>query len=295
MKKQTAIFLLLIVTVLWGGAFSAVKISLDMGVTVGLINVIRGFIYISMVFICFPKQVLNMKLEHMKLGLWAGIFNALSFIFQTIGTATTTISNNAFLTTTNVVMTPFLAWIMIGYKPKIKNFIAIAICMLGTAVLAGIFKNGVALNTGDIFTLACAFCYAISIILLSVQASDSHFASGSFMMGVTHFICGILYFIFAEKAVIPQLDWKLTILPLIYLGVVSSFLGQTMQVAAQKYLTPSTACIVMIMEGVWGSLFSILFGFEKFTINLLIGGTLIVISLMVSELPFLSKKKIDNN
>ena len=66
-----------------------------------------------------------------------------------------------------------------------------------------------------------------------------------------------------------------------------------MPVASQKYLTPSTVCLVMMMESIWGSFFSILFGFEKFTINLLIGGTLIIISLMVSELSFTPKNKIE--
>ncbi len=292
MKKQTAIFTLIIVTIIWGGGFSAVRMSLDLGVTVGLTNVIRGFIFTLMVFICFPKQILSMKWKHMKLGLLAGLFNAGSFIFQTIGAEHTTLSNNAFLTTTNVVMTPFLAWIMLGNKPKKKNFIAVAICMLGTAVLAGIFQNTISFNIGDLFTLLCALCYAISIVLLSVQASDSHFASSAFMMGLTHFLSGLVYFVVTEKAYVPQIDWKLAVLPLLYLGVASSFLAQTMQVAAQKYLTPSTASLVMMLESIWGSLFSIMFGFENFTLNLLIGGGLIVASLIVSEVSFPLKNKV---
>ena len=38
MKKQTAILVMLLVTIIWGGGFVAIKIALDMGVTVGLMN-----------------------------------------------------------------------------------------------------------------------------------------------------------------------------------------------------------------------------------------------------------------
>ncbi len=103
------------------------------------------------------------------------------------------------------------------------------------------------------------------------------------MMGLTHFLGGAAYFVFAEGAHIPALDWKIAILPVLYLGVCSSFIAQSIQVAAQRYVNPSTASLVLMFESVFGSIFSIMFGFEQFTWNLLIGGSLIVASLIISE------------
>lgn len=281
---------MLLVTVIWGGGFVATKLSLDFGVTVGITNMVRGGIFTLLVLVFFHRQIFAMKLSEFKIGLLAGTANMAGFLLQTIGTQYTTLSNSAFLTTTNVVMIPFMAWVLMKKKPQPKNFAAVAVCMLGTAVLAGVFESGLSFNIGDIYTLACSFAFGLSIVFLAMQKSESHFAAGAFMMGLTHFIGGAMYFVFAEGAHLPALDWKIAILPVLYLGVCSSFVAQSLQVAAQKYVNPSTASLVLMFESVFGSIFSIMFGFEKFTLNLLIGGSLIVVSLVVSEVDFKSFK-----
>lgn len=291
MKKQTAILVMLLVTIIWGGGFVAIKIALDMGVTVGLMNMIRAAMFTAIILVLFHKHIFSMTKDEFKIGLLAGTANMMGFVLQSIGAQYTTLSNSAFLTTTNVVMIPFMAWIIMKRKPQPKNFVAVAICMVGTAVLAGVFQNGLSFNVGDLYSLACAFGFGLSIVFLAMQKSESHFAVGAFMVAVTHFLGGAFYFVFFEGMHMPQIDWKFAILPLIYLGVGSSFLAQSLQVAAQKYVNPSTASLVLMFESVFGSLFSILFGFEKFTLNLLIGGSLIVASLVVSEIDFKTMKK----
>ncbi len=291
MSKQTAICIMLLVTLIWGGGFPATKLSLDFGVTVGIINMVRGAIFTILVFVVFRKQIVTMKLKDVKIGLMAGTANVLAFLLQTIGTQYTTLSNSAFLTTTNVIMIPFMVWVLMKRKPVAKNFIAMAVCMVGTAVLAGVFQNGLTFNVGDIYTLACAFFYGLSIVLVAMQPSDSHFSVSAFMMGLTHFLGGLLYFVVAEGAYIPPLEWKIAILPVLYLGVLSSFTAQTLQILSQRYVSPNTASLVFMFESVFGSIFSILFGFEAFTFNLLIGGGLIVTSLVISEVDFKAVKR----
>lgn len=286
MNKHTAILLLFLVTVIWGGGFPATKLSLEFGVTVGITNMVRGGIFTLLVFIAFRRQILSLKKSDFKVGLLAGSANMAGFLLQTIGTQYTTLSNSAFLTTTNVVMIPFIAWVLMKRRPTGKNYAAVAVCMLGTAVLAGVFQNGLSFNSGDIYTLLCSFAFGLSIVLLAMQKTDTHFAAGAFMMGLTHFLGGAAYFVFAEGAHIPALDWKIAILPVLYLGVCSSFIAQSIQVAAQRYVNPSTASLVLMFESVFGSIFSIMFGFEQFTWNLLIGGSLIVASLIISEVDF---------
>lgn len=291
MKKQTAILIMLLVTVIWGGGFPATKLALDFGVTVGITNMVRGAIFTLLVFVVFHKHIVKMKLKDIKIGLLAGTANVLAFLLQTIGTQYTTLSNSAFLTTTNVIMIPFMVWVLMKKRPVMKNFAAMGICMVGTAVLAGVFKNGLSFNIGDLYTLACAFFYGLSIVFVAMQPNDSHFSISAFMMGLTHFLGGALYFVVAEGAHIPSLDWKIAILPVLYLGVLSSFTAQTLQILAQRYVSPNTASLVFMFESVFGSIFSILFGFEIFTVSLFIGGGLIMLSLMISELELKKKKQ----
>ena len=293
MKKSTAILMLIIVTVIWGGGFIGIKIALDLGMSAGLLNMCRGLIFSVIVFSAFPKQVLSMTKDEFKNGILVGTFNALGFVTQAVGALYTTPSNSSFLTTTNVVMVPFMAWAIFKIKPKLRNLIAVVVCMAGMGVLTGAFETEFILNIGDVWTVLGALFFGLSIVFLAMQKSESHFAVGAFMVALTHFLGGAFYFVFIEGMQMPVIEWKVAILPLIYLGVGSSFIAQSMQVAAQKYVNPSTASLVLMFESVFGSIFSIMFGFEAFTASLLIGGGLIVLSLVVSEVDlkgFLKKK-----
>ncbi len=291
MKKQTAALLLLIATIIWGGGFVATKIILDTGFSPGLLNIVRGFIFSLLVFSFFPKQVINMSKEQFKTGALIGIFNFGGFLFQTIGAQYTAPSSSSFLTTTNVVMVPLIAWVMHKNRPKLKVFIAVGICLLGMAILSGIFNSNFIVNIGDLYTLVCAFLFALSIVMLAKPPEGGHFAAGAFLLGASLFIGSIIYYFIFEGASVSDIDYKTVILPILYLGVGSSFIAQTLQVMAQKYVSASTASLILLLEGVFGSLFSILFGFEEFTLNLAIGGSLILISLILSEInmPVLKK------
>ena len=291
MKKQTAIILLVFVTLIWGGGYVATKLALDAGVSAGILNVIRGLVFAILVFAFFPNAVFSMSKEQLKNGLFVGLFNSLGFIFQATGAMLTTPSNSSFLTTTNVVMVPFLAWALLKTKPKARNIVAVAVCIGGMAVLTGILQTSFVLNIGDIYTILGAFFFALSIVLLAKQPTGGHFAASAFVMGVTLFIGGALYAIFVEQATIAAIDWRHAILPILYLAVGSNFISQSLQIIAQRHITASTASLIMMLEGVFGSIFSIIWGFEKFTLNLVIGGGLILCSLVISEMPVLKKKK----
>lgn len=291
MRKHTAILLLVIVTIIWGGGFVAIKLSLDAGVSAGMLNMIRGLIFTVLVFAIFPRQVLTMTRGQLINGLLVGLFNFIGFILQAVGAMYTTPSNSSFLTTTNVVMVPFLAWILYKNKPKPRNIVAVFVCMAGMAVLTDIVNVGLRLNIGDIYTIAGALGFGLSIVLLAKQPEGGHFAAGAFLLGLTLFLGGAFYMIFFENASFAAVDWKSAVLPIIYLSVGSNFIAQSMQIVAQRHLSASTASLVMMLEGVFGSVFSILFGLEKFTIGLLTGGGLIFISLIISEVQLIKAKK----
>lgn len=291
MRKHTAILLLVIVTIIWGGGFVAIKLSLDAGVSAGMLNMIRGLIFTVLVFAIFPRQVLTMSRGQLINGLLVGLFNFIGFILQAVGAMYTTPSNSSFLTTTNVVMVPFLAWILYKNKPKPRNIVAVFVCMAGMAVLTDIVNVGLRLNIGDIYTIAGALGFGLSIVLLAKQPEGGHFAAGAFLLGLTLFLGGAFYMIFFENASFAAVDWKSAVLPILYLSVGSNFIAQSMQIVAQRHLSASTASLVMMLEGVFGSVFSILFGLEKFTIGLLTGGGLIFISLIISEVQLIKAKK----
>ena len=231
-----------------------------------------------------------MTRDEFKNGILVGTFNALGFITQAVGALYTTPSNSSFLTTTNVVMVPFMAWAIFKIKPKLRNLIAVVVCMAGMGVLTGAFETEFILNIGDVWTVLGALFFGLSIVFLAKQPEGGHFSTGAFMMGITLFAAGVVYMIFFEEISFATVAWKSVILPILYLAVGSNFVAQSMQIVAQRYLSASTACLILMLEGVFGAIFSVMFGYEPFTMNLLIGGTLIVCSLILSEIQFVKKK-----
>ncbi|MBQ5783314.1 MAG: EamA family transporter, partial [Oscillospiraceae bacterium] len=192
MKKSTAILMLIIVTVIWGGGFIGIKMALDGGMSAGLLNMSRGLLFSLIVFCAFPKQVMSMTKDELKNGLLVGTFNALGFITQAVGALYTTPSNSSFLTTTNVVMVPFMAWVIFKIRPKLRNLIAVVVCMAGMGVLTGAFETEFILNIGDVWTVMGALFFGLSIVFLAKQPENGHFSTGAFMMGITLFAAGVV-------------------------------------------------------------------------------------------------------
>lgn len=291
MKKSTAILMLIVVTVIWGGGFIGIKMALDGGMTAGTLNMARGFIFTAIVFGAFHQHILSMSKDELINGILVGTFNALGFITQAIGALYTTPSNSSFLTTTNVVMVPFMAWAIFKVRPKMRNLIAVVVCMAGMGVLTGAFETEFVLNIGDLYTVIGALFFGLSIVFLAKQPEGGHFSTGAFMMGITLFMAGAVYTVFFEDISLAAIPWTKVILPVLYLAVGSNFVAQSMQIVAQRYLSASTACLILMLEGVFGSVFSVLFEYEPFTVNLLVGGGLIVCSLILSEIQIVKKKE----
>jgi hypothetical protein len=89
-----------------------------------------------------------------------------------------------------------------------------------------------------------------------------------------------------------DVNWKTVIFPLLYMGIICSFAAQTIQVIAQRHTSATAAGLIMMLEGFFGSVFSVAFGFEAFTSRLAIGGTIIMVSLMLMEVDFTQLKKL---
>lgn len=286
MTKSLANLLLLITAALWGSGFVVTKIALDANVSAGFVNFFRGFLFALLVLMFFYKKIFKMNLKDFKIGLIAGLLNFGGFITQTLGVQYTTPSNNAFISATYVVIIPFLAWAIYHKKLPVKSFVSIAFCLLGMIILTGILNRALTINIGDIYSFICALFYAASIVYLSYGARAAEGSIVAFMLAVVQAIGGIVFFFFVEKGHLTNINWSVAIMPLLYLGIVCSFIGQTVQVFAQKYTSATSAGLIMMLEGVFGCIFSVVFGFESFTVQLVVGGMLIMLSITFMEVDF---------
>lgn len=286
LTKLQANLALTLTAVIWGAGYIFSKQATNAHMPAGMINGLRGTIYAILVLLFFPKVIRHMTKKEFRIGLIAGILNLAAYQLQTVGLIYTTPGNNAFLTAIYVVLIPFIMWIVFRDAPAPKSYLAIAICVLGMLVLTGVFQHGLTIHFGDILVIASAFLYAGQIVYFGSVAASINPWIVAFMLGACQAVGGFLITFTTETAVFAQINWHAAIAPIIILGVLSSFGAQSLQLIGQKFTDPTPAGLIMMTESVFGSLFSVLFGFEPFTMNLLAGGLLILVAILIMQLDF---------
>ncbi|NBI05896.1 DMT family transporter [Senegalia massiliensis] len=286
-KSLYADMALVLVAIIWGSGFVVTKNGLE-DMTPLFMNAMRFIIASILMSIVFFKKLKTVNKSDIIAGAIIGSFLFSAFAAQTVGLQFTTASKQAFLTATNVVMVPFLFWFISKRKPHNLEILATFITLLGIGFLT--LEGGVALNSGDLLTLLCALLFAGHII------SIGHFSKKHDPIVLT-----ILQFIFAAIfsiiLAVPLEPINLQVsgqgwFTVIYLGGMSTLVAFLIQNIAQKYTTSTHTAIILSLEAVFGTLFSILLLGELFTIKMVIGSGIIFMGIITAETKwnFLRKK-----
>ena len=290
MKKWLAIGGLILVTVIWGGGFVASDIALEsmkpfqiMMVRFLLASVLMGVISRGQ---RKSEEKLKDRAGAIKAGILMGVTLFMGFAFQIIGLQYTTPSKNAFLTALNVVIVPFIAFVILKKKIGAKGIIGAVMSVLGDALLS--LNGNFTLSLGDGLTLFCAVGFAFQIFFTS-EFVKKYPASvlNTIQMFTAFVLSAISLMIFGEN------DFQVTIqgwLSALYLGVVSTTICYLLQTACQKYIDETKAAIILSMESVFGTIFSILILHEVVTVRMVIGCAVILAAVIISNMSETSEK-----
>lgn len=290
MKKWLAIGALILVTVIWGGGFVASDIALEsmkpfqiMMVRFLLASVLMGVISRGQ---RKSEEKLKDRAGAIKAGVLMGVTLFMGFAFQIIGLQYTTPSKNAFLTALNVVIVPFIAFVILKKKIGAKGIIGAVMSVLGVALLS--LNENFTVSLGDGLTLFCAVGFAFQIFFTS-EFVKKYPASvlNTVQMFTAFVLSAISLMIFGEN------DFQVTTqgwLSALYLGVVSTTICYLLQTACQKYIDETKAAIILSMESVFGTIFSILILHEVVTVRMVIGCAVILAAVIISNMSETSEK-----
>lgn len=286
MKKTLGITGLVIVTIIWGGGFVASDIALNELSPFEIMS--YRFLIASIIMGAFAWR--NLKTIHKDeiiYGSILGIALFSGFALQIIGLKYTTPSNNAFLTATNVVMVPFIAYFIGRKKLNKADIIGSFTALIGVGVLS--LQNNFSIGSGDLFTLFCALGFAFQIYLTGIFGKKIRPSILNFLQMFTAFCLSIIGLLFSGSINLSLS--KQGISAIIYLGVVSTALCYFLQTAAQKHVDETKSAIILSMEAVFGTLFSIVLLGEKPNLKMVIGGIMILSAVLISELQFFKEKQ----
>lgn len=286
MKKTLGIIGLVIVTIIWGGGFVASDIALNELSPFEIMS--YRFLIASILMGIFAwKNLKTISKDEIIYGSILGVALFSGFALQIIGLKYTTPSNNAFLTATNVVMVPFIAYIIGRKKINKADITGSFTALIGVGVLS--LQSNFSLGTGDILTLFCALGFAFQIYLTGIFGKKIRPSILNFLQMFTAFCLSVIGLLFSGSINLSLSTQGIS--AIIYLGVVSTAICYFLQTAAQKHVDETKSAIILSMEAVFGTLFSIILLGEKPTLKMVIGGIMILSAVLMSELQFFKEKQ----
>jgi len=264
---------LISVSIIWGGTFPLVKVSLDYISPFGFLAL--RFLIASLLLILIYFKNLRENRVAINASFVLGIFLFLGYAFQTVGLKYTTSSNAGFITGLYVVFTPIFAYFIVKERITWKVIIALLLSTMGLYFISGMSR----FNVGDGLELLCAIAYGVHVSLIGKYSREYDAATLTIMQ---------LFFVFLFSSIFWGSEgFKMIPSPLLAFGVLftavfASAIGILVQVHSQKHISPSRAAVIFTTEPVFAGIFSYIFLGEHPGIIGIIGALLILFAMLLA-------------
>lgn len=303
-KPLLSSVLLLTAAIIWGFAFVAQEKIADT-IPPFTVNAVRSVIA-SIALIPVAAVIRGMQgkklLEEtpqdrkklIKAGAICGVMLCVSVNLQQFGIAlfpegAPASAHSGFLTALYIIFVPIFG-LFIGKKPGIFVAIAVVLATVGLYFLC-LYGGFGALYLGDVVVLICGAAFAIQILCVDRFIGEVDGVKlSSLQFFVTGVLSAILMLIFEKPDASAILAaWQ----PILYLALMSSGVGYTLQIIGQKYSSsPTLASILMSMESVFAVVGGVIFMGAIPKVNEWIGCGIMLIAIIIAQLPSdLVKKK----
>ncbi len=289
MKREFKASIMLFATaIIWGLAFVAQAAGMEhlgpLSFTASRCFVAVVFLYLTYKFFMMKSASYREEKFDMKRTLVGGSICGLVFTIainlQQVSLIYTTAAKASFLTALYIVFIPILG-LFFGRRPSVKIIICIFLAMVGTYLLS--IKGGLKINRGDLIVILSALVFAIHILLLTKYSTNTN----AVLVSLVQFaVCGVISLVGAlvleDISMEAILKSQATIL---YVGILSSGVGFTIQLMALKDLEPVVASMICSLESVFGALFGWLILSQEMTEREIFGAIIIFLATIFAQVP----------
>ncbi|SDB21923.1 DMT family transporter [Eubacterium oxidoreducens] len=289
-QKSLGIIALLISAFLWATASIFVKQLIE-DIPPCFLLAARYVLAAVATIIIYAKRLKKIKKDMLIAGFWMGLFLFGQFITFTIGLQYTTTSRSSFLIASYIILLPLAYWIIRRKKPGVNDILVAVVCMIGICFILGGNLDG--FQIGDLYCVACAADYAAYIV---ISAKYSRRYDG----GLLNLIQITTTAILATLCSLLVQDYHISITPgqfggLLYLAIGCSVIPFFLCIFGMKRVSTTTSGVLLSFECVFTSIMGILVLNEKMYWQFAIGGGIVVLAFILSEMPLMrmiSKKSI---
>ncbi|MFR3065126.1 DMT family transporter [Peptoniphilus sp.] len=289
MKRELKASIMLFATaIIWGLAFVAQAAGMEhlgpLSFTASRCFVAVVFLYLTYKFFMMKSASYREEKFDMKRTLVGGSICGLVFTIainlQQVSLIYTTAAKASFLTALYIVFIPVIG-LFFGRRPNVKIIICIFLAMVGTYLLS--INGGLKINRGDLIVILSALVFAIHILLLTKYSTNTN----AVLVSLVQFaVCGVISLVGAlvleDISMEAILKSQATIL---YVGILSSGVGFTIQLMALKDLEPVVASMICSLESVFGALFGWLILSQEMTEREIFGAIIIFLATIFAQVP----------
>lgn len=281
MQGKVLYFMLLIsVVVIWGATFPIMKLSLEYISPVMLLSfrfILSAALMLPIVF----KNKMLIERKNVILGIVGGVLLFLAYYTQTVGLEYTTSSQSGLITGMYVVLLPIISLLYLKIKLNKIDVIAVSIGFIGLILMSSL-KFSSADTFGDILTFICAIFYGLqtAYVFKYTKYLDSMVFTFYQLLMV-----GVLSSIFLPFSWEPSgLLKPIVIFTIVFTALFASFFAILINTRVLQYIEPTAAGVIYVGEPVFAVISSILILKEIPTMDIILGGIIIVVAMLIETL-----------
>lgn len=211
---------------------------------------------------------------------WA--ISTLCFVFSIKNTA---VANTLFIVSTSPVFAALIAWLVLREKVSKRTWLTIVGCLFGMGVIAlgSLEGTGEASLKGDLAGLGAALAVATTFSI----ARHSRGVSMIPAMAISSFLAAYIAFPFST----PAVQNATNIVSIALIGLIVAPLGSSLLAIGPRYIPAADVSLLLLVEALIGPLWVWWYLSEIPNQYTFIGGTLVLITLAISNIVLLLRRK----
>ena len=276
---------LLIVAAIYGLCNTIPTFLFNLGFPPMLLVSIRAALGIITLLIVFRGFLFKTTKKDWKYGLLLGTFNfaQLACLIYAIKLAGPV--NTALIYSLGIIFIPFVNWIVNKKAPKATNIIAAFICAGGLYLALMRFDMQFVFGWGEAIALIASVGYSIYFIMLSKLSKNTEPVRLNFIQILVACVGAlILFFIIDFSSAQFSTEMLNYIWIFIVLGIIGDGFTFLLQTKLQSKVDPNSGSLYLYTFALFGVAFSIIFGFEVFSWQLIAGAVIMFAGIILAPI-----------
>lgn len=283
--ERGAEILLILVLIARSTSFVMSKVTMHAMDPFNLLGV-RFLLAFLLLCIPFGKRLVKIKKKTLLKGMLVGLAFFCVMTAELFTLRLTASSTSSFLENMAIVFVPIFEAVLLRRLPKASSIIGVVVAIIGIGFLT-LGGAGMTFGKGECLGVLSGILYAIAIITTDrLSHNDDSLLIGMVQVGMIGTLGMAASFLF-EQPTLPQgqMSW----LMIIYLAVVCTGFGFTLQPVAQSRLTAERAGLLTAVNPMSAAVMGSIFLKERLGVTGLIGAVLIISGIIISKDPFHKK------